>query len=53
MVYAISGRRTGFIVDSVTEVLKIPRATIEPAPKLSAISTGFSDAWPISRNRSA
>ncbi|MBY6243060.1 chemotaxis protein CheW [Methylosinus sp. Sm6] len=36
MVYAISGRRTGFIVDSVTEVLKIPRATIEPAPKLSA-----------------
>jgi len=35
MVYAIDEVRTGFIVDSVTEVLKIPRSTIEAAPKLS------------------
>ena len=30
-----SGVRTGFIVDQVAEVLKIPKAAIEPAPKLS------------------
>ena len=36
MVYALGGGRTGFIVDSVTEVLKIPRSAIEPAPRLSA-----------------
>lgn len=36
IVLAISkGLRTGFIVDSVTEVLKIPKKAIEPAPKLS------------------
>ncbi|MBB1251415.1 chemotaxis protein CheW [Rhizobium sp. G21] len=35
MVYALNGKRTGFIVDSVTEVLKIPRNAIEPSPKLS------------------
>ena len=28
--------RTGFIVDQVAEVLKIPKAAIEPAPQLSA-----------------
>ena len=27
--------RTGFIVDQVTEVLKIPHAAIEPSPRLS------------------
>jgi purine-binding chemotaxis protein CheW len=27
--------RTGFIVDSVAEVLKVPRSAIEPAPHLS------------------
>jgi len=36
MVYALNGRRTGFIVDSVTEVLKIPRHAIERSPKLSS-----------------
>ncbi len=36
MVYAINGMRTGFIVDSVTEVLKIPRSAIERSPKMSA-----------------
>lgn len=36
MVYALNGRRTGFIVDSVTEVLKIPRNAIERSPKLSS-----------------
>lgn len=36
MVFLISGVRTGFIVDSVAEVLKIHKAAIEPAPCLSA-----------------
>lgn len=36
MVYALNGMRTGFIVDSVTEVLKIPRHAIERSPKLSS-----------------
>jgi purine-binding chemotaxis protein CheW len=35
MVYMLGGMRTGFIVDSVAEVLRIPRAHIEPAPALS------------------
>jgi len=35
MVYLIGGVRTGFIVDSVAEVLRIPRAAVEPAPRLS------------------
>jgi purine-binding chemotaxis protein CheW len=35
MVLTIAGVRTGFIVDQVSEVLKIPRSTIEPAPVLS------------------
>ena len=36
MVFLIDGVRTGFIVDSVAEVLKIHKNAIEPAPKLSA-----------------
>ena len=35
MVLTIGGIRTGFIVDQVSEVLQIPRSTIEPAPQLS------------------
>jgi purine-binding chemotaxis protein CheW len=35
MVLTIGGVRTGFIVDQVSEVLKIPRSAIEPAPRLS------------------
>ena len=35
MVFLISGVRTGFIVDQVAEVLKIPRNVIETAPQLS------------------
>jgi purine-binding chemotaxis protein CheW len=35
MVYMLGGMRTGFIVDSVAEVLRIPRAHIAPAPALS------------------
>jgi purine-binding chemotaxis protein CheW len=35
MVLTIGGVRTGFIVDQVSEVLKISRSAIEPAPKLS------------------
>jgi purine-binding chemotaxis protein CheW len=36
MVFLISEVRTGFIVDQVAEVLRIPKAAIEPAPQLSA-----------------
>ncbi|MEI8254968.1 MAG: chemotaxis protein CheW [Deltaproteobacteria bacterium] len=36
MVFLLGGMRTGFIVDQVTEVLKIPKAAIEPGPKLSS-----------------
>jgi len=32
MVYLVNGLRTGGIVDSVSEVLKIPRAAITPSP---------------------
>lgn len=35
MVYVFEGKRMGFIVDAVLEVLKIPRNAIEPAPRLS------------------
>lgn len=35
MVFLIGGVRTGFIVDSVVEVLKIAKSAIEPAPRLS------------------
>jgi len=35
MVFLINEMRTGFIVDSVSEVLKIHKSTIEPAPSLS------------------
>ena len=35
MVFLFDGVRTGFIVDSVTEVLKIPKTAIENAPHLS------------------
>lgn len=35
MVFLISGVRTGFIVDQVAEVLKIPKSAIEVAPQLS------------------
>ncbi len=35
MVLQIAGCRTGFVVDQVSEVLKLPRTAIEPAPVLS------------------
>jgi purine-binding chemotaxis protein CheW len=35
MVYTLNGMRTGFIVDSVAEVLRIGRGRIEAAPELS------------------
>ena len=35
MVYLLGGLRTGFIVDSVAEVLRIPRNQIAPAPEMS------------------
>jgi purine-binding chemotaxis protein CheW len=36
VVFMIRGVRTGFIVDAVAEVLKVPRSAIEPAPRLSS-----------------
>jgi len=36
MVYLLNGTRTGFIVDSVAEVMKIPHEAIEESPRLSA-----------------
>ena len=36
MVFLIDGLRTGFIVDSVAEVLKIHKSSIEDSPKLSS-----------------
>ena len=35
MVFLIAEVRTGFIVDQVTEVLKIAKSVIEPSPQLS------------------
>ncbi|MCK6388209.1 MAG: chemotaxis protein CheW [Zoogloea sp.] len=35
MVFLLAGVRTGFIVDAVTEVLKVPRTAIEASPRLS------------------
>ena len=39
VVFMIQGVRTGFIVDSVAEVLKVPRNAIEPAPRMSEPQT--------------
>ncbi|AFL72391.1 chemotaxis protein CheW [Thiocystis violascens] len=39
MVFLLDGVRTGFIVDSVAEVLKIPKSAIEPSPRLSLEQT--------------
>jgi purine-binding chemotaxis protein CheW len=39
MVFLIDGVRTGFIVDSVVEVLKVHKSTIEPAPRLAGEQT--------------
>ena len=36
VVFLIAGVRTGFIVDQVAEVLKLPKTAIEPAPVLSS-----------------
>lgn len=41
MVLGIGAMRTGFIVDQVVEVLKIPHSAIEPAPVLSERQTGL------------
>lgn len=41
MVYLLNGTRTGFIVDSVAEVLKVPHDCIEPAPTLSDAQAGL------------
>jgi purine-binding chemotaxis protein CheW len=35
LVLAVAGVRTGFMVDGVSEVIKVPAAAIHPAPELS------------------
>ncbi|NJL08269.1 MAG: purine-binding chemotaxis protein CheW [Methylacidiphilales bacterium] len=40
MVFTIGGVRTGFIVDNVSEVLRIPRAAIAPAPDIASDESG-------------
>ena len=35
LVLAVGGARTGFMVDGVSEVMKVPAAAIQPAPELS------------------
>jgi purine-binding chemotaxis protein CheW len=35
IVYVINGLKTGFIVDSVTEVMSLPRSSIQPSPSIS------------------
>ncbi len=41
VVFMIHNVRTGFIVDSVAEVLKVPQSAIEPAPRMSEAQTGL------------
>lgn len=36
MVFLMRGTRTGFVVDQVAEVLRVPKNSIEPAPHLSS-----------------
>jgi purine-binding chemotaxis protein CheW len=36
LVLAVSGGKAGFLVDGVSEVMKVPAATIRPAPELSS-----------------
>ena len=36
VVFTLDGVRTGFMVDSVVEVARVPRQALEPAPELSA-----------------
>jgi purine-binding chemotaxis protein CheW len=39
LVMAFGGRRTGFMVDSVSEILKVPAGRIFPAPQVSSDQT--------------
>ncbi len=41
MVYLLRGVRTGFIVDAVTDVLRVAHRLIEPAPSLSSDQSGL------------
>jgi purine-binding chemotaxis protein CheW len=41
VVFMIHNVRTGFIVDSVAEVLKVPHSAIEPAPRMSEAQTSL------------
>jgi purine-binding chemotaxis protein CheW len=39
LVLALNGAKTGFMVDSVSEVLKVPEGAIRPAPEVSSEQT--------------
>ncbi len=41
MVFLINGIRTGFIVDQVSEVLRLPDNCVEPTPEISASDDGL------------
>ncbi|MGA8071966.1 MAG: chemotaxis protein CheW [Candidatus Acidiferrales bacterium] len=41
VVTEVSGAIIGFVVDSVSEVLRIPSSTIEPAPRLGTVNQEF------------
>jgi len=41
VVTEIGGAIVGFVVDSVSEVLRIPASTIEPAPRLGSVNQEF------------
>lgn len=43
IVVDVEGKITGFIVDSVSQVLRIPQSTVEPAP--SIVSTGIDSEY--------
>ena len=41
LVFLMNGTKMGFIVDSVTEVIRLPQRYIEPAPSISMGNDGF------------
>ncbi len=44
LVFLMNGTKMGFIVDSVTEVIRLPQKYIEPAPSISMGNDGFVEA---------
>ena len=44
MVFLMDGTKIGFIVDSVTEVMRLPKRHIEPVPAYTVSDFGFIDS---------